>query len=105
VPHKVAVVPMLDRLTDVARLWSRQLHQAEGEALVDNTDGRGFLSSLRRRRSAGKSAVELVLAVPRGQSLPSSRWQARRGSPSSTAHSREPRRSRRRSAKPAKRLS
>lgn len=60
VPHKVAVVPMLDRLTDVARLTGAvNCIKREGEALVgDNTDGRGFLSSLRGVADPrGKSAV------------------------------------------------
>lgn len=48
VPHKVAVVPMLDRLTEVARLAGAvNCIKRENEELVgDNTDGKGFLSSL-----------------------------------------------------------
>ena len=50
VPHKVAVVPLLDRLTDVARLVGAvNCIRREGDGLVgDNTDGAGFLTSLRR---------------------------------------------------------
>ena len=50
VPHKVAVVPMLDRLTEAARLAGAvNCIKRDGDALVgDNTDGKGFLSSLRR---------------------------------------------------------
>jgi shikimate dehydrogenase len=60
VPHKVAVVPMLDRLTEAARLAGAvNCIKRDGDALVgDNTDGKGFLSSLRRVTDpAGKSAV------------------------------------------------
>jgi shikimate dehydrogenase len=60
VPHKVAVVPMLDRLTDAARLAGAvNCIKREGDALVgDNTDGKGFLSSLRDVTDPqGKSAV------------------------------------------------
>jgi shikimate dehydrogenase len=60
VPHKVAVVPMLDRLTDAARLAGAvNCIKREGEELVgDNTDGKGFLSSLRAVTDPkGKSAV------------------------------------------------
>ena len=49
VPHKVAVVPLLDRLTEAASLAGAvNCVKREGDALVgDNTDGRGFLESLR----------------------------------------------------------
>lgn len=49
VPHKVAVVPLLDRLSDAARLAGAvNCVKREGEALAgDNTDGKGFLASLR----------------------------------------------------------
>jgi shikimate dehydrogenase len=49
VPHKVAVVPLLDRLTEAARLAGAvNCVKREGNTLVgDNTDGRGFLESLR----------------------------------------------------------
>jgi shikimate dehydrogenase len=48
VPHKVAVVPLLDRVTEAARLAGAvNCVKREGDALVgDNTDGKGFLSSL-----------------------------------------------------------
>ena len=49
VPHKVAVVPLLDRLTEAATLAGAvNCVKREGDELVgDNTDGRGFLESLR----------------------------------------------------------
>jgi shikimate dehydrogenase len=49
-PHKVAVIPYLDDLTESARLmgavncWKRQ---DDDRLLGDNTDGKGFLQSLR----------------------------------------------------------
>jgi shikimate dehydrogenase len=60
VPHKVAVVAMLDRLTEAARLAGAvNCIKRDGDALVgDNTDGKGFLSSLRSVTDPkGKSAV------------------------------------------------
>jgi shikimate dehydrogenase len=49
VPHKVAVAPLLDELTQAARLSGAvNCVKREGDLLVgDNTDGRGFLASLR----------------------------------------------------------
>jgi shikimate dehydrogenase len=49
VPHKVAVVPLLDGLTEAATLAGAvNCVKREGDELVgDNTDGRGFLESLR----------------------------------------------------------
>lgn len=60
VPHKVAVVPLLDRLTEAARLAGAvNCIKRDGDELVgDNTDGRGFLASLRRVAGPeGTSAV------------------------------------------------
>jgi len=61
-PHKVTVLPLLDELTDSARLigavncWKR-----DGDRLIgDNTDGRGFVQSLRTLIDpAGKRFVVL----------------------------------------------
>jgi shikimate dehydrogenase len=49
VPHKVAVVPLLGRLTEAASLAGAvNCVKRDGDTLVgDNTDGRGFLESLR----------------------------------------------------------
>jgi shikimate dehydrogenase len=49
VPHKVAVVPLLDRLTAAAEASGAvNCVKREGTLLVgDNTDGKGFLASLR----------------------------------------------------------
>jgi shikimate dehydrogenase len=78
-PHKTAVLPLLDSLTESARLiaavncWCRQDDRLAG----DNTDGKGFLQSLRTRvdpagrrfvvlgagSAARAIAVELALAA------------------------------------------
>jgi shikimate dehydrogenase len=49
VPHKVAIVPLLDALTEAAELAGAvNCVKRDGDRLVgDNTDGRGFLDSLR----------------------------------------------------------
>jgi shikimate dehydrogenase len=49
VPHKVAVVPLLDRITPGASVSGAvNCIKREGDELVgDNTDGKGFLDSLR----------------------------------------------------------
>ncbi|HEU5372730.1 MAG TPA: shikimate dehydrogenase [Gaiellaceae bacterium] len=60
VPHKVAVVPLLDRLTAAAATAGAvNCVKREGTQLVgDNTDGKGFLASLRPVLDpAGKFAV------------------------------------------------
>jgi shikimate dehydrogenase len=47
-PHKVAVVPLLDRLTSAARLAGAVncLKREGGELVGENTDGKGFLAAL-----------------------------------------------------------
>jgi shikimate dehydrogenase len=60
VPHKVAVLPLLDRVTPAAELAGAvNCVKREGDELVgDNTDGRGFLESLREVADpAGTDAV------------------------------------------------
>jgi len=48
VPHKVAVVPLLDEITPAARLSGAvNCIKRQGDLLIgDNTDGRGFVASL-----------------------------------------------------------
>ncbi len=61
-PHKQAVAPHLDRLTQAAELTGVvNCFYRDGDALVgENTEGRGFLEALRRRTDpAGKRAVLL----------------------------------------------
>jgi shikimate dehydrogenase len=61
-PHKVAVIQHLDRLTDAARLMGAvNCINREGRELVgENTDGKGFVESLRTVTDpAGKRVVLL----------------------------------------------
>ena len=61
-PHKVAVVPLLDRLSEAAGLMGAvNCIVREGRELVgENTDGKGFLQSLREAIDpAGKRAMVL----------------------------------------------
>src|SRR5207253_3638102 len=63
VPHKEAVLPLLDRLSPAARaIGAVNTIVREGERLVGhNTDAEGFRQSLRHLgfRAAGKRAVVL----------------------------------------------
>jgi len=79
-PHKQAILPLLDRVGEVARhTGAANLLIREGRELVgENTEGRGLIESLRRRvdlagkrivllgagRTARAVAVELALARP-----------------------------------------
>jgi shikimate dehydrogenase len=49
IPHKIAVIPLLDRLSDEAALMGAVncIVRREGELVGENTDGKGFLESLR----------------------------------------------------------
>jgi len=64
VPHKVEVVPLLDRLTPAAQLSGAvNCIKREGEELVgDNTDGKGFVDSLRELRDP-RDAVAVVIGA------------------------------------------
>ena len=60
VPHKVAVVPLLDRITPGASISGAVncIKREGGELVGDNTDGKGFLDSLRAvAEPSGSSAV------------------------------------------------
>ena len=62
IPHKVAVVEHLDRLSPAATLIGAVncVVREGGELVGENTDGAGFLAALRRRReSAGMRCVLL----------------------------------------------
>lgn len=62
IPHKVAVVPLLDELTPTARaIGAVNCVARQGEKLLgENTDGKGFLQSVQEHGSvAGKSALLL----------------------------------------------
>jgi shikimate dehydrogenase len=62
IPHKVAVVPLLDELTPAAKvIGAVNCVARQGDKLLgENTDGKGFLQSVQEHGSvAGKSAVLL----------------------------------------------
>ena len=48
IPHKVTVVPLLDRLSDAAKLMGAVncVQRVEDELIGENTDGKGFVESL-----------------------------------------------------------
>jgi len=49
IPHKVSVIPFLDGLSEAAELMGAVncIHRQGDELLGDNTDGKGFVQSLR----------------------------------------------------------
>ncbi len=62
IPHKVAVIPLLDRLSEAAELMGAvNCIVRQGDELVgENTDGKGFVQSLREVcEPAGKNVVML----------------------------------------------
>ncbi len=48
IPHKVAVIPLLDELTEAARIIGavNTVFRKDGKLIGENTDGKGFLTSL-----------------------------------------------------------
>jgi shikimate dehydrogenase len=61
-PHKVAVIEFLDELTEAAGLMQAVncIHNLDGRLIGENTDGKGFLQSLRTLTDpAGKKVVVL----------------------------------------------
>ena len=62
IPHKVAVIPYLDELSEAASLMGAVncVNRAGGKLLGENTDGKGFVQSLRQVTDpAGKRVVVL----------------------------------------------
>ena len=63
IPHKVAVIPLLDELTEAARLIGavNTVVSENGKLIGENTDGKGFLTSLRENGidPAGKTVTLL----------------------------------------------
>lgn len=63
IPHKVSVIPYLDRLTDTADLIGavNTVYEDHGEMVGENTDGKGFIKSLEDEqiKITGKKAVIL----------------------------------------------
>jgi shikimate dehydrogenase len=77
IPHKVAVIPLLDRLDPAAEVIGAVncvVHR-DGELVGYNTDGKGFLQSLSAiRPPADLRAVILGAGARRVPSPSSSRW-------------------------------
>lgn len=65
VPHKQAVIPLLDRLTDVARLAGavNTIVVQEGGLLGDNTDVAGFARAVAERRPGWAPRRAVVLGA------------------------------------------
>lgn len=63
IPHKVSVIPYLDRLTDTADLIGavNRVYEDHGQMVGENTDGKGFIKSLEDEqiKITGKKAVIL----------------------------------------------
>lgn len=63
IPHKVAVIPHLDALTDTARkigAVNTIVRQKDGTLLGENTDGKGFIRSV-RESGLNLSGVQAVI--------------------------------------------
>lgn len=62
VPHKVAVVPLLDRVTDAAQLAGAvNCIKREYDRLIgENTDGKGFVDSLRELRDPSGTVAVVI---------------------------------------------
>ena len=87
-PHKVPVLAYLDRLSDAAALIGAVncIVNDDGHLVGENTDGKGFLQSLRSVVDpAGERIVLLGTSSAPGQSPSNWRWRARPRSPSSIA--------------------
>jgi shikimate dehydrogenase len=63
IPHKVAVIPYLDELSEAARLIGAvNTVRREGERLIgENTDGQGFLRGLREDAKVDPAGKRVVL--------------------------------------------
>ena len=73
IPHKVAVIPLLDSLSPAAELMGAVncVNRVGDQLLGENTDGKGFVQSLREITDpAGKSVTILGAGALPGRS----RW-------------------------------
>lgn len=63
IPHKVAVIPYLDELTEAARLIGAvNTVKREGDRLIgDNTDGKGFLRGVRTDAGCDPKGKRVIL--------------------------------------------
>lgn len=66
IPHKIAVIPHLDSLTDTARkigAVNTLVRQRDGSLLGENTDGKGFIRSVRETGLDLSGARAVVLGA------------------------------------------
>ena len=88
-PHKEHLVPLMDRLSDDARMYGavNTVCLRGGEAVGHNTDGAGFLRALLARGldPAGRTVLLLGAGARPGRWLPSCFRGARRRCSSATA--------------------
>jgi len=69
VPHKPAVLPLMDDLTPIARALAAVntiIVRPDGSLLGDNTDGYGFMADLQSQIANRKSQIEQVLVLGAG---------------------------------------
>ena len=88
IPHKVAVLRHLNRLSDAAQLMGAVncVNRVGDELVGENTDGKGFVQSLGESTDpAGKRVVLLGPAERPGRSASNWPWPAPGRSRSSTA--------------------
>ena len=64
IPHKVAVIPLVDGLSPAAELMGAVncVHRVDGRLLGENTDGKGFVQSLRTRMDPKGRRVAMLVA-------------------------------------------
>lgn len=65
IPHKVAIMPLLDEIDDEARALGavNTVIQADGRLLGTNTDGLGFIESLKEKNVSYAGADVLILGA------------------------------------------
>ena len=73
IPHKVAVIPYLDRLNPAALTIGAVncVVMSDGDLIGDNTDGKGFLESVSSIRPVSQSASSSSVPVARPGRSPS----------------------------------
>ena len=65
IPHKIAVIPYLDELSESAKLIGavNTIVNNDGKLYGDNTDGKGFMESLRERGMDPKGKKMVILGA------------------------------------------
>lgn len=62
IPHKIAVIPLLDSLSEAAELMGAVncVNHVEGKLIGENTDGKGFVQSLREVTDPAEKKVTIL---------------------------------------------